>query len=261
MRNLLWDYGMTKKSALAVCLVIVLAFLSALQVQAGTVQQRTSDVRLTVDNAALTQVSLERTGIRATATLNKRNRDIRITLFESVNGKWQQRQYEADILHALNGRLRATLHDVQTDRLIPLDSAQFKASFLVIPVIVMIGELLLAHLIALSLAVVITGITYIALSRVAESLRKQKPEHYAAYLDTKRGVFIGEPLSRTAAALRLRSTAHGVNNTWSKSIGLARDVAFLVHGKTPVGPEIHGPMPLYQYHFHPFNRSGGHAFY
>jgi hypothetical protein len=261
MRNAMVLPQRPTTAAFALFMVFVLLFLSGLQVQAQATSPRAGEVRVTADNALMTQVSIERDGLRASATMDKTSRDIRMTVAEKINGKWQQKQYDVDVLHALHGQMRAELHEVRTGRLIPLDSNQLKASFLIIPAIVIVGELLLAHLIALSLAVVIAGVTYVALSQAADSLRKRNHEHYAAYLDTKRGVFIGEPLSRNAAALRLRSTANGVNNTWSKTLWAARDIAFLAHGKTPVGPEIHGKMPLYQWHFHPHNRIGGHAFY
>lgn len=121
-----------------------------------------------------------------------------------------------------------------------------------------IGEALLSHLIAASAAVVIAGVTYTVASKVASKLRNKSYDHYAAVI-RKGDVYIGNPISYSAAVARMKSGG----DVWSKSYSLAAKVARGAgNGRTPVGPERHGNgKPGYYWHFHTYNRSGGHSFY
>ena len=52
-------------------------------------------------------------------------------------------------------------------------------------------------------------------------------------------------------------------NVWSKSSDLAMSVAKTAGGgNTPIGPEIHfKPGEVMYYHYHTYDRSGGHSYF
>lgn len=79
-----------------------------------------------------------------------------------------------------------------------------------IPIGVVIGGYLIEHLIVAGLALVISGVTYIAVSEFEK--RPKSYNHYVAIRERGR-LFIGNGLSRAKAVLRLRSGL----DTWSTS--------------------------------------------
>lgn len=129
------------------------------------------------------------------------------------------------------------------------------------PLGVVIGETLLAHLVAAGLAITIAGVTYAAATEVIEKLNKEKHNHYAAKLKSN-VLYIGNNVSLSTAASLLKSG----DDVWSKSGDLAAKVAREAGGgRAPVPSENHwntGSKKVRFYnHYHTYNRSGGHSFY
>lgn len=127
-----------------------------------------------------------------------------------------------------------------------------------------IGSALISALIAASASVVIAGVTYILATEIASSLRKKSYKHYQAAIryseKLKRNeLFIGNSLGETGASGRLKSG----NDVWSTSQAGAKKIAKLAGGnKEPVGAEKHGGgKPGYYWHYHTYNRKGGHSFF
>lgn len=108
----------------------------------------------------------------------------------------------------------------------------------------------------------IAGVTYTLASEIVPTLRNKNYDHYAAYLKTKEGVYIGNPISLSEAISRLNGKDFETNNVWLKTSGLAKKVAKEAGGgREPVFDSPHGSYPKFLPHFHKWNRSGGHSFY
>lgn len=200
--------------------------------------------------------------IRAELVYEKEDRSLSMRVSYRQTGDWQTNEYQVTLLHHENDRTLAQLTDMQDGNRYRIDSASLKASLVFVPIAVVVGELLLVHLLTATAVLVIAGVTYVAASEIADTLRNQKHEFYAAYLDTKKGVYIGSPLRLTEAAARLNSKAFRTNNVWSISKSAARLVAQTAGGlRTPILDMAHGPYPLFMPHFHRFDRRGGHSFF
>ena len=125
-----------------------------------------------------------------------------------------------------------------------------------------IGSALITSLIAASASVVIVGVTYILATEIASKLRKKQPKHYQAAIryskKLKRNeLFIGNSLGETGASGRLKAG----NDVWSTSKYGAEKIARLAGGgRTPIHDKPHGGAGYY-YHYHTYNRKGGHSFY
>jgi hypothetical protein len=169
------------------------------------------------------------------------------------------KEYAVELKEASEDKIVAVFKDTETNEEFVVNSNEAHASMAFLaPIGVVIGEALLSHLIAASAAVVIAGVTYTVASKVASKLRNKSYDHYAAVI-RKGDVYIGNPISYSAAVARMKSGG----DVWSKSYSLAAKVARGAgNGRTPVGPERHGNgKPGYYWHFHTYNRSGGHSFY
>lgn len=199
------------------------------------------------------------------ATMNEDTKDVVLEV-ESTE-KSQPEVYQVDIHEADGDLLVATFTDKATGKKYEVDNTKAKSNFaFVIPIGIVIGEALVAHLLAASLAIVVAGVTYVAATEIASKLRKEKRyEHYAATLNkAKTGMYIGPSLTYKQAKSKLKK-----GDVWSISKSLARKVAQGAGGnRIPIGPEIHNKdkngkvkSGKYYYHYHTYNRAGGHSFY
>ncbi|MRX70733.1 hypothetical protein GJU40_00930 [Bacillus lacus] len=85
--------------------------------------------------------------------------------------------------YATDEELIATFIDTETGETYNVNSNEFKASLVwFIPLGVVLGEAIIAHLISAGLAVVIAGITYTDVKEVSEKLKKEKHDLYMAIL-------------------------------------------------------------------------------
>jgi hypothetical protein len=166
-------------------------------------------------------------------------------------------------------KFKATYHDKDTGEKILDDPTAIRPHLVwFAPIGVIIGQFLLEQLLAIGTAVVIGSLTWAAAESVAMSLRnRQDHDHYAARI-MQNDVWVGPSISLSQATIRLTSfngdaDALG-NDVWSRTQSLAAKVAKIAGGgrNEPVGPEIHGVLGRgYYYHFHTWNRVGGHSFF
>ncbi|MFP7473385.1 SAR2788 family putative toxin [Niallia taxi] len=200
------------------------------------------------------------------ASFDKINSEFTITSQEEdKDGNLVEKEYNVLIETATDEELIATFIDKETGEEYNVNTNEFKTSLVwLIPIGVVLGEALIAHLISAGLAVVIAGITYTAVKEVAKELKKKKHEHYMAVL-TKGDLYIGNSLSKAQAVSRLKSSDKKNNNVWSVSYSAAAKIAREAGGnRTPIGPERDkgkSSAEGYYFHFHLYNRSGGHSFY
>jgi hypothetical protein len=207
-------------------------------------------------------IFFSRKGIQARALWDQSKRTIALEITEQIAGKWLHQMYDINLQRADGHRLQAIAINRFDGKRFEIDNHQLKASFRAIPLIVVLGESMLMALLSTSMIVVLGGVTYVALSQVAERLRTDKNEYYEAVLDKAKGVFVGNPLSATAAATRLNSKSFQTNNVWSISRQAAEQVARIAgNGRKPIFDLPHGTYPKFMPHFHRFDRKGGHSFF
>lgn len=140
-------------------------------------------------------------------------------------GNQVEKEYKVDVQQATEHGIVATFTDMNTGEKYEINTNELHASFaFLIPIAVVVGEALLEHLIAMGLAFVIAGVTYTLASEIVPTLRNKNYDHYAAYLKTKEGVYIGNPISLSEAISRLNGKDFETNNVWSKTSGLAKKV-------------------------------------
>ncbi|MGJ7034601.1 SAR2788 family putative toxin [Anoxybacillus eryuanensis] len=197
-------------------------------------------------------------------SMDKDTREFTVKSVETDSeGNQVEKEYKVDVQQATEYGIVATFTDMNTGEKYEINTNELHASFaFLIPIAVVVGEALLEHLIALGLAFVIAGVTYTLASEIVPTLRNKNYDHYAAYLKTKEGVYIGNPISLSEAISRLNGKDFETNNVWSKTSGLAKKVAKEAGGgREPVFDSPHGSYPKFLPHFHKWNRSGGHSFY
>lgn len=196
--------------------------------------------------------------------MDKDTREFTVKSVETDSeGNQVEKEYKVDVQQATEHGIVATFTDMNTGEKYEINTNELHASFaFLIPIAVVVGEALLEHLIAMGLAFVIAGVTYTLASEIVPTLRNKNYDHYAAYLKTKEGVYIGNPISLSEAISRLNGKDFETNNVWSKTSGLAKKVAKEAGGgREPVFDSPHGSYPKFLPHFHKWNRSGGHSFY
>ncbi|CAG9610625.1 hypothetical protein [Pseudoneobacillus rhizosphaerae] len=126
---------------------------------------------------------------------------------------------------ATEEKIEASFTDTTSGKVYTSNSDVFYADFVwMIPIGIIIGEALLAHLISIGLALVIARVTYTIATEVAEELKKRSGNHYPAILIHGKGVMIGnKSISLNEAATRLIGPKYisGLkgehDNVWSKS--------------------------------------------
>ncbi|MDX8346333.1 SAR2788 family putative toxin [Rossellomorea sp. YZS02] len=212
------------------------------------------------------QTNAEKENAVVSATLDKESNTFTINSTEENElGQMIEKSYNVIVNTATDEEFIATFIDQETGEQYEVNSNELNASLVwLIPLGVVLGEALIAHLISAGLAVVIAGVTYTAVKEVSEKLKKKKHDHYMAIL-TKGDLFIGNPLSEAQAVSRLKSKDKKANNVWSVSYSKAALIARKAGGnKAPIGPERDkgkSSAEGYYFHFHLYNRSGGHSFY
>ena len=250
------------KCSLAIVLCFTMVFAVTGPAFANDIKQSSqAGLKIRKDEQSI-QVSLNGPLLRATAKWMRLTNKIQLSFHDWNKGDWQMRDFEIEVISANDERILANLIDMQSKEKHLIDSSKVKASMFFMPALLIVGELLLVEMFMASAAIVIAGITYIAISEIANKLRKREPKHYAAYLDVKKGVYIGKAIDLKSAVSRLMETTFGANNVWSVSKFDASQVAlFAGQHKKPILDAPHGPYPKYLPHFHRFDRKGGHSFF
>ncbi|PLR78720.1 hypothetical protein CU633_03980 [Bacillus sp. V3-13] len=214
--------------------------------------------------SSTTDENLNITDADVSLTLDHDTNEFTLSSIETDdNGNERVKEYKVLIENATEEGIVAKFVDAKTGEEYHVNTNELEASFaFLVPIGVVIGEALLAHLISIGLAIVIGGVTYTLASEIASKLKNKNYDHYAAYLNTSKGVYIGDPISFSTAVARLNGSTFSSNNVWSKNGTLAKKVAQSAGGgRTPVFDGPHGTYPKFLPHFHKWNRSGGHSFY
>ncbi|WP_375087982.1 SAR2788 family putative toxin [Peribacillus sp. RS7] len=218
------------------------------------------------DKEITVQTTVEEEDTVVKATLDKESNEFTIVSSEpNETGEIVKKTYNVIVEEATDKEFIATFIDTENGEEYNVNSNEFEASLVwFIPLGVVLGEALIAHLISAGLAVVIAGVTYTAVKEVSSKLKKQKHKHYMAML-TKGDLYIGNSFSKTQAVSRLKSSDKKNNNVWSVSYTDAATIAREAgKNKTPIGPERDkgkSSAEGYYHHFHLYNRTGGHSFY
>lgn len=248
-------------------IALVLSFILILSISFPSISNaktnKNDEFTILVNNSKKLQIKAERDGVKAILKFDKETNELSLNTNEKSNksGK-NNRDYKIDVKTATDEKIEATFIDIETGEEYSINTDELQASFaFLLPLGVVIGETLLAHLVAAGLAITIAGVTYAAATEVIEKLNKEKHNHYAAKLKSN-VLYIGNNVSLSTAASLLKSG----EDVWSKSGDLAAKVAREAGGGRPAVPsENHWDKGLkkhrYYNHYHIYNRSGGHSFY
>lgn len=264
---------MSIKKIISVLLVVTLMFSSISSINVVFAEENSPSVDNAVieivensDDEITLQATIEEENAVVQTTFDKESNEFLIISNEpNENGEMIEKTYRAIVEHATEDEIVATFIDTTTGETFNVNSNEFQASLAwFVPLGVVLGEALLAHLVASGTAFVLAGVTYTAVKEVSDKLKKKEHNHYMAKI-TKGDLFIGNPLTKSQAIDRLQSNDKKNNNVWSKNYDLAAKIAYGAgNNKTPVGPEIDKGKTSaegYYFHFHIHNRSGGHSFY
>lgn len=203
-------------------------------------------------------------------TLDKNTHEITFTTNETstITGK-NEKIYNV-VINELTGEngdlINATFTDTETNQTFQIEQDKTTASVpVLVPIGVIIGEWLLAQLLAAGTAVVIGGVTYAIWDSVVSKLRSEKKfNHYQAKIISGQ-VGIGPGISLGVATVRLASPDIYNNNVWSIDASNAFLVALEAGGGTILaGPELNVDQALgfvYHAHYHTSTRYGGHSFF
>lgn len=202
---------------------------------------------------------------KVSLSIDYETNDLKLTSYETnQNGNEQVKEYEVILESATDDGIIGSFIDISTGEKYDINTKELEASFaFLIPVGIVIGEALLAHLISIGLAVSISGVTYIAAS---EFLKKKKTKSHYKAVRRDSGLFIGDGLSKAKAVSRLK----GGKDTWSTSKSNAKTLA---KEASPIGKVTSAEIDKHgkgkHYHYHPISsikngssvRMSAHTFY
>lgn len=253
------------RKSIAVILSLVLTFTFILHNESKAEALNNKDYQIVTNDEEKLVITAEKGGVKGLMTLDKENMKLSL-ITDEISQKTGEKgkEYKVNIENATNEKIEATFTDTETNKKYEINSDEVTASFVwFIPIGIVIGEALLAHLISIGLAVTISGVTYVAYSEFKK--RKRTYSHYMAVRKSK-GLFIGNGLKRPAAIARLKRG----DDTWSTSKNNAKSIAKAASPiKKIVGPEIDKKGKGKHYHYHSISRykhgkgvrMKAHAFY
>ena len=205
---------------------LVLSFILLLSISVPNVSNAASnkndEFTILVNNNKKLQIKAEQDGVKAILKLDKETNELSLNTNEKSNksGK-NEREYKIDVETATSEKIEATFIDLETGEEYSVNTDELQASIaFLIPLGVVIGEALLAHLVAAGLAITIAGMTYVVATEVIEKLNKENHNHYAAKLKNDK-LYIGNNISLKAAGEFLKDGG----DVWSKTGDLAAKVA------------------------------------
>lgn len=273
---------MKLRKGIALVLSFILLFSISFPNISNAESNQNTEITIEETNGNDIQIKTEQDGVEAVLNFDKETNEIILITNEQplnfeenmqpqsleVNEQSQsleenEKVYKVDVETATSEKIVATFTDSETgeEYFVNTDQLQASIAFLV-PIGVIIGEALLAHLVSAGLAIIIGGVTYAAATEVIKDLQKKKEyDHYVAKLDNN-ALFIGNNISLSTAASHLISGG----DVWSRTGDLAAKVAREAGGgKPPVPSENHmntgSKKNLYYHHYHANGRKGGHSFY
>ncbi len=206
-------------------------------------------------------------GTKTTITWNKATNDVNLKVEEIEKREApKESNFKIDINEdfEVSGEMNFEGENYNIEEMINLSDSE-ATTYVVIGLPIILGSALISALIAASATVVILGVTYVLATEVASTLRKKKPQHYQAAIRYSKKLkrdelFIGNDLEQAGAAGRLKKSSN--NDVWSTTQAGAFKIAKLAGGgKNPTAYEKHGGgKPGYYWHYHIYNRTGGHSF-
>ena len=118
----------------------------------------------------------------------------------------------------------------------------------------------LEALIVASAAVIVAGVTYVAVTKVIEAINRSGSsyQHFMAARLSGRPLMIGNGLAFGAAVTRVKAQS----DVWSRTRDGARTVCSSASGgRTPLGPEVDRAGIHKVEHYHPAPRNNAHCFF
>lgn len=251
--------------ALLLCLTVVFSLIPKITYASNNINV-SKKFSIMEKNGKNFKLKGEQENVEAILTMDKENQELTLaTNEESKKTTKKERNYKVIINDIKNDSVVATFIDTETNEVYHIDQTKKEPSFaFLVPIGVVIGEWLLAQLIAAATAVTIGGIVYTVATEVAETLKKEKYNHYAAKIMQGK-IWLGPALSLDQAVSRFIGFDIYNRDVWSTKFNYAWQVAYEAGGKkTPVGPETSNGSDdegIYWPHYHTWNRVGGHSFY
>ena len=167
---------------------LVLSFILIFSISFPSISKAEStkneEFTILVNNDKKIQIKAERDGVKAILKFDKETYELSLSTNEKSKktGK-NNTEYKIDVETATSEQIEATFTDVESGEEYVVNTDELQASFaFLLPIGVVIGEALLAHLVAAGLAFTIAGISYVAATEVIKELQKKKDNHYAAKL-------------------------------------------------------------------------------
>lgn len=264
---------MKLRKGIALVLSFILLFSISFPNTSNAESNQNNEITIEETNGTDIQIKTEKDGIEAVLNFDKETNEILLITNEQPQNfeeniqpqslEENEKVYKIDVETATSEKIVATFTDIETGEKYFVNTDQLQASIaFLVPIGVIIGEALLAHLVSAGLAIIIGGVTYAAATEVIKDLQKKKEyDHYVAKLDNN-VLFIGNNISLSTAASQLITEG----DVWSRTGDLAAKVAREAGGgKPPVPSENHmttgSKKNLYYHHYHANGRIGGHSFY
>lgn len=167
---------MNLRKGIALALSIILLFSISFPNISKAESTKNDEFTILVNNDKKLQIKAELDGVKAILKFDKETYDLSLSTNEKSkkSGK-NNTEYKIDVETATSEKIEATFTDSETGEEYVINTDELQASFaFLLPIGVVIGEALLAHLIAAGLAFTIAGVTYVVATEVIQDLQKRK---------------------------------------------------------------------------------------
>lgn len=280
---MLFKMNLTKFLSLVLTLaILVVSFVHSPSLVKAEELDQLEGVEVLVNNDSEIRLKTEIDGLVGVLVQDQETKEITLTTYEaneidpnsySLNALTNEDKIDQYTLsldkYSDEAGATITYQDESTGQTVTVDSDESETRALVVilaPLVQIVGAKLIEALLLTAAAIMINEMEFVKTDSIATNLRNKQYNHYYAKI-MQRDVWIGPAISESVAVARLASfNGDGDldgNDVWSKSQSAAARVAQKAGGnREPVGPEIHGTLGSgFYYHFHTWNRVGGHSFF
>jgi len=201
-------------------------------------------------------------GYKYIATLDKDTNEIKLKVKPTAAKKFdksshtsspEERNFSVKVEYFDGENLKAKLIDEKTKEEYNIgDSDTVSAQYVIdISIVLGLGEVLTAILLAIGKIIVLFGEKYVEASEVIENVKNRNYDYYKAAIKNSI-LYIGPAIDYSEAYMRVYNWLDVFCKYEIKAKNLADSVAknYLTFGGYVYGPEIHGSMPNYFYHYH-----------